>query len=124
MKFKEVAHLYKGVPMQTEMGVFPLICYHDGQWMLDTIAYGANAVEQDIKPILRSLSDVTYHEKIELFGIRSKFAIDAGLFDFNKEYSRLSAGGVRYLLSKHVDLFGLIESGEALDATKIGHSGN
>ncbi len=52
MKFKEVAHLYKGVPMQTAMGVFPLICYHDGQWMLDTIAYGANAVEHDIKPIL------------------------------------------------------------------------
>ena len=35
MKFKEVAHLYKGVPMQTAMGVLPLICYHDGQWMLD-----------------------------------------------------------------------------------------
>lgn len=118
-KFKEVAHLYKGVPMLTEMGIFHLICYHDGQWMLDTIAYGANAVEQNIKPIIHPLSGMTYEEKINLFGIRNKFSIDEGTFDFDAEFHRLSPSGVRYLLSKHFDLFGLIQSGEAIDSTTI-----
>lgn len=116
-KFKEVAHLYKGVPMLTEMGIFPLICYHDGQWMLDAIAYGANAVEQNIKPILFPLSDMSYEEKIKLFGIRNQFKIDEGKFDFDSEFHKLSPSGVRYLLSLHFDLFGLIESGEAIDST-------
>lgn len=109
MKFKEVAHLYKGVPMQTEMGVFPLICYHDGQWMLDTIAYGANAVEQDIRPILRPLSDISSHEKMASFRFLTK--------DLDTWVG--GAKRTQYLLSKHFDLFGLIESGEALDSTKI-----
>lgn len=62
MIFKDVAHLYKGVMMRTQMGDFPLMMYHDGNWWLDTIAYGLNAVEQDIKPLLRPLDSMTEEE--------------------------------------------------------------
>lgn len=109
IKFKDVAHLYKGVPMKTEMGIFTLICYHDGQWILDTISYGANAVEQNIKPILRLLSDMKRDERSAYFEKQ-----DSVIGSDMKE-----AVGTYYLLSKHFDLFGLIESGEAIDSTTL-----
>lgn len=124
-QFKDIAHLYQGVMMQTQMGIFPLITRYDDAWMLDTIAYGANAVEQDIKPILRPLSDVTdkeFNVVCELLGWNKN--------EFDKEwfYSTIKSTMiyldqafkiVPFLMSKQFDLFGLIESGQAIDATTI-----
>ena len=62
-QFKDVAHLYKGVIMKTAMGNYPLIAYHNGEWLLDCIEYGQNAVEQDIKPYLNRLPDITEEHK-------------------------------------------------------------
>jgi len=122
--FKDVAHLYSGALMQTQMGVFPLITRHAGSWMLDTISYGANAVEDDIKPILRPFSDMTDEERIELSEIYGLFGVEHMLTALKRGAKyvvdiHVSFEGVRYLLSKHFDVFGLIESGKAINATTL-----
>lgn len=108
MKFKDVAHLYKGVMMKTELGIFPLVCYHKGDWWLDTIHYGAKAVEQDIKPILRRLSDITDDEIQQCEGI----TYDYGIFEYVGPLSS-------YLLSRGFDMHNLIDLGEAIDAETL-----
>jgi len=66
-----------------------------------------------IKPILRPLSDMTEEEQSEV-NFRD---INAAWAYTNEEV--WSFEQVRYLLSKHFDLFGLIESGLAIDSTTI-----
>jgi hypothetical protein len=61
-----------------------------------------------IKPILRPLSDMTGEEKSQS-GIIYK---GSGVLETHFE-------SMRYLLSKHFDLFGLIEAGLAIDKTKL-----
>lgn len=65
----------------------------------------------DAKPILRPLSDMTEEEFLEG---------QHGL-DYNVRFGYIKVNGVitAYLLSKHFDLFGLIESGQAIDSTKL-----
>ena len=75
-----------------------------------------------VKPILRPLSDITDVEALawaEFFGAHSG-ALDEGPITFFRRYysDYCSAESVRYLLSKHFDLFGWIESGLAIDKTK------
>lgn len=64
---------------------------------------------EDVKPILRPLSDMTLDE-----------AKDLDIIDFesnNSHFGRMAAK-VRYLLSRHFDLFGWIAAGLAVDKTK------
>lgn len=109
MKFKDVAHLYKGVMMKTELGIFPLVSYYKGDWWLDTIHYGAKAVEQDIKPVLRKPEDINPLE--DAHACMLKRHGQTGL--------QGSAECILYLASIGIDLFGLIESGEAIDAETL-----
>jgi len=60
------------------------------------------------KPILRPLSDMTEEEK-KLFGI---IKIEERSFSIETHFESF-----RLLLSKHFDLFGLIEAGLAIDKT-------
>ncbi|MEO7044702.1 MAG: hypothetical protein ABI091_05295 [Ferruginibacter sp.] len=66
------------------------------------------------KPILRPLSDMTDDEDCE----RLNFYYD---YDNAKYLDKtiIEAEVTKYLLSKHFDIFGLIEAGLAIDATKI-----
>jgi len=62
---------------------------------------------QEYKPILRPLSDMTEEEKIE---VRKFDKVELPHFELT-----------RYLLSKHFDLFGLIEAGLAIEKTKVNY---
>jgi hypothetical protein len=69
---------------------------------------------KDITPILRPLSDMTEEEyNTWENGIGGK--LRTGTHDLIEE----DALKTHYLLSKHFDLFGLIEAGLAIDATTI-----
>lgn len=131
MKFKEVAHLYKGVMMKTKMGDFPLIMYHNGNWLLGCISYRAKA-----KPYLRPLSSMKPEEGLAVLIYQSNYPVyligcSDGFISYRLQYEkRLSKVYYKYfpvqpkkpqsflyLLNQGFDLFNLIEDGEAIDAT-------
>lgn len=113
-ELKDVAHLYKGFRFLFENEE------HESTHMVDESVVTTEADESgegvfglsDCKPILRPLSDAKKEEA-----------------DYCKTLYRLDRWGVQtlesqasvtaYLLSKHFDLFGLIESGQAIDMTKL-----
>ncbi len=66
--------------------------------------------KEKLKPILRPLSDMTEDEDQEFEYIRYKK--DLSIYEG-------TAMQTAYLLSKNFDLFGLIESGLAIDATTL-----
>lgn len=118
--FKEVQNLYWGCPIQTKDGIFPLIMYKDGEWLLDTPFYGFGAVEQDCKPILKDLADITEEDKD---WYRKKKGYPVG--DYDEWYAENITQDIgdpliwSYLLSKHYDLFDLIKNGEAINEKTI-----
>lgn len=65
--------------------------------------------EYNIKPILRPLSDMTEEERKKCE--RKVFNGDARFFYTTEAFL--------FLLSKHFDLFGLIDAGLAIDKTKL-----
>lgn len=71
-----------------------------------------------LKPILRPLSDMTEEEQQEMLRLH-RFAESKLLPWFHDTYFEC----IHYLLSKHFDLFGLIESGLAIDKTTIKNYG-
>lgn len=68
----------------------------------------------EIKPILRPLSDITEGEKMDL---RSHFLEMDNPYNTGDPPWHFEQ--TRYLLSKHFDLFGLIESGLAIDKNTL-----
>jgi hypothetical protein len=90
---------------------------------------------KDITPILRPLSDFKMDELIDFIHVGQP-EIDAQYSEFEEVLSDIKEQGInalhyddvpplvvfnqtRWLLSKHFDLFGLIEAGLAIDATTI-----
>lgn len=74
------------------------------------------AAIEKVKPILRPLPDMTDEEKKEIDKqykafTKSKTFNDTGVVMWAAKHTQI-------LLSKHFDLFGLIESGLAIDKTK------
>jgi hypothetical protein len=79
------------------------------QLMVDDWEEPLDVLVSEIKPLLRRLSDMTEEEK--------DYALKIG-----NSYPDSWVGGANrtaWLLSKHFDLFGLIEAGLALDKSKI-----
>ena len=74
---------------------------------------------QEIKPILRPLSDMTEEEKDDFADHGYEFE-DNGELPVNIWKGVNMSGHVLWLLSKGFDLFGLIEAGLAIDKTKLG----
>jgi hypothetical protein len=78
---------------------------------------------EEVEPILRPLSDMTNTEAIEMWDIinphRLHFDVSVKVNYYKRKTSCFSAEEVRILLSKHFDLFGLIEAGLAIDSTTI-----
>lgn len=71
------------------------------------------AIESGWKPVLRPLSDITEEEMNEYSDLA---------YHYQHEYLRLifhDGSQFKYLLSKRFDLFSLIESGLAIDGTKM-----
>jgi hypothetical protein len=110
-----------------------------------TFCYGRSDEFEYLKPhhkiLLRSLSDMTEEEKIELIRVEHPLSTHPILIDvhlmgttlffgakdkkmrhfqtFNIGINGYTANEFVYLLSKYFDLFGLIESNLALDKTKL-----
>jgi hypothetical protein len=85
-----------------------------------------------VKPILRPLSDMTEEEKVTLFDLeisnyseyKSKLiAVDLWIQRWQRypstEFGKWFPKTFLFLLSKHFDIFGLIESGLAIDSKTL-----
>lgn len=127
MTVKNYLHLYLGCEVQVE------------EWRLtsrlvDIIEEGNKVVvfNEDIgrsgpfplewiKPILRPLSSMVHEELQECGNMIYDFSNDPELNDHKWQDFEicLAPEQFKWLLSKHFDLFGLIESGLAIDKTKI-----
>jgi len=117
-ELKDYLHLYLGCEVIINNALY--------ENRIDTLAYmnslgdcGGNMYEwlvKECQPILRPLSDLTDEERNNAvlpmnYGI---YALPDG-----EEKLRQSAEITKYLLSKHFDLFKLIEEGLAADKTKL-----
>lgn len=146
-KFEQVAHLYVGSETRVDLKSKPFgsneceVIFQGIDFCTAIVpyyrlvAYSPNLKDcirseslwldgSYFKPILRPLSDMSEEEEndiaVDMFGDWHKHvtnAIKSGkkyVFDY-----RVYPDLFLYLLSKHFDLFGLIESGEAIDKTKL-----
>lgn len=128
MELKDVLHFYFGCECKSSEGSMiyrlsqvdlkhrPL--FYDGH---------GNTIDLcgDFKPILRPLSDMTEDEESEIEGEWGSYGMGGNhlcnaLKDRTKYVKDIHEmpGLFLYLLSRHFDLFGLIESGLAIDKTK------
>lgn len=129
-KFKDVAHLYLGCVVEDEncpkgkVAVLDSVdtngdCYvnyYDTNGNCNTDAV-LGSVEL-FKPILRPLSDMTDDECKHEGMILNKLWQNYDKFS-NRGSKDTVAEQIEYLLSRHFDLFGLIEAGESIDATTL-----
>jgi hypothetical protein len=88
--------------------------YEDGKWVLSCGVHEAAMLGLLMfTPILRPLSDMTEEEE------NMYYSFYHNPFSKNVRQSILmDSQAIHYLLSKYFDLFGLIEAGLAIDATK------
>lgn len=126
-KLSEVLHLYLNADVycETPVGKGKLITLG----MLGLFGFGMRPgfkefSSEEVKPLLRPLSDMTEQERDHI-GIELKAGIwnaddikswgNSSLLWTNKH---LTPKVFAYLLSRSFDLFGLLESGQAIDKTK------
>lgn len=130
MKFKEVAHLYLGCNLSFDdaigkfIGIYCIERSSHNPVIIETErAQIANRNFDQIKPILRPLSSMTEDEFISFRIIcDTDFSKMVYIDNASKDGSVITrlchtAKAQAFLLSKGFDLFNLIESGEAIDAT-------
>lgn len=128
VKFKDVAHLYVGANCKVqgsdeseESGLKLTGISFDGTqnilWAYFDETETSYAHIDDCAPILRPLSSINQDELQELGNIM-------GWHNYCSWRSNqtLTPHGCVFLLSKHFDLFNLIESGQAIDATQLSAS--
>jgi hypothetical protein len=126
IKFKDVAHLYLGIEVMFDnkkwtinkigAGLFRLIRRDEqniGRWV--------ECYYDDAKPLLRPLSDLKEEDTKEFDKDRKHDKLWFAWHDailFCEGFSKFTPEQFTFLLKKGFDLFGLIESGEAIDKTK------
>lgn len=129
-ELKNYLHLYlqAGIKCQ-RMGeegeaVMTGISYDDTQkiwWVYFENEESGYAVLEDVFPLLRPLDSMTEEEKKELINISSKACTEfKGIAVYDKSATHsgyISGAETVYLLSKHFDLFSLIENNLAIDKT-------
>jgi hypothetical protein len=118
MKFKEVAHLYLGCKMTRNGFIGKLLqvklpkendLNDDIEFQVSCSNWWENFSDTNrYKPILRPFSDMNELEDRHAIMLKRT---DGGIVG--------AAKCVNFLTSKHFDLFGLIKSGEAIDATTL-----
>ena len=142
-EFKDVAHLYLGCnAMVNDIPVIVraigygdslkndfsksrvyLKCKHNKSIIDLTDVYEWDAVSDTVNPILRALSDMTADEFSEIFPNRTVDAYNSfvlcGIDCIMGGSIARNMKTVLFLISKHFDLFGLIESGQAIDKTTL-----
>jgi hypothetical protein len=98
-------------------------CYYDDWVYYDNRScfHGNNSSIEEQKICLRPLSDMTEEELEYILDIGEHQSRIYGVEEFIAGWKAFGSETFRYLLSKHFDLFGLIESGLAIDKTKINH---
>lgn len=118
MGLKDILHFYKKVDIAIYDGGEPVQAFVEGfDWVMDleVIAERVNWDYSKIKPILRPLSDMTDYEKSDITkSIGQEISISVPNMQVN-----INPSLFLYLLKQEFDLFGLIESGQALDKTKL-----
>jgi hypothetical protein len=126
MNLKDYLHLYLGCEVEFGLNLNNLrrgtfIGFVDYNRIDARIAFRAGPEGRVnvflLKPILRPLSDLTEEEMKEV----CRFTRDAQAYkEFDSAVGKesINAEVALYLLSKHFDLFGLIDAGLALDKTK------
>lgn len=117
MNIKDCLHLYLGCEINYHL-------YSDGEGYMANLTgtmidnWESYNQFKPAKLILRPLSDMTEEEGKEV----CRYTRDAQAFvKFNTAIGKeaINATTMVYLLSKHFDLFGLIDAGLAIDKTKI-----
>jgi hypothetical protein len=125
---KDYLHLYLGCQCK-QMGqanedqTFTLtgISYDDLQrqwWAYFTGEEECYAVVKDVFPILRPLSDMT-EEEMEHVGPMPHIPLHKEDLNYAIIRGTWTPEQTKYLLSRGFDLFGLIDSGLAIDKTKV-----
>lgn len=112
-ELKDYLHLYLGCQVVFYDGrILELTGINNSCFYVNGIRWPETLTDHGkIKPILRLLSDISKKERKELAAI-------AGL-DFDNEITIWTPDQFVWLLSKHFDLFGLIESSLAIDTTTL-----
>lgn len=134
MKFKDVAHLYIGCTCEVEAFGRTFVEHIQGI-KYGRLLIGGKAIDlnsyDNYKPILRPITDMTEAEGEELLKVAQEgwdaiakgeaIHLDLEVPHTRKRFAYLSQQfcEMTYMTSKGFDLFGLIESGEAIDATKL-----
>lgn len=108
MKFKEVAHLYIGCKIQAGRTEFSRPTLTHCQNSSEEIAIRFAVDVPAYKPILRRIESLNELEDRQACTIMQ---LKGGIFG--------AAECIVFLTSKHIDCFGLIESGEAIDASTL-----
>lgn len=132
IKLKDVIHLYIGCSVQfnepddTENELIGVVIHECHLHNKTHNMYGSCDISK-LKPVLRPLSDMNDTECDEVGcdiqdgeydkGTITSDCIIAGTYHVKS--IRGSAEAIMWLLRNHFDIFGLIESGQAIDATKI-----
>lgn len=129
---KDYLHLYKGCTIRRYNKYLghldgKLCGFKDGfneNYIL--VNHGMSIVRvawnEDFKPILRPLSDMTVDEKYEFNNIDDCIVdYDGDILSDNHSYISLNkyVPAINWLRFKHFDVDGLIESGLAIDATTL-----
>lgn len=107
--------LYLGCEVEYKGEVATMYGVHTNQIMLSVVdhPHGEVCRSSEIKPLLRRLESMKGDESMEL-ALGMKLQNADGYEGFKEEAERTA-----YLLSKHFDLFGWIDSGLALDQEAI-----
>ncbi len=133
MKFKDVAHLYLGckgratynaknentgdvisVGLSTLRRLESVGIQGDRRILMWV---GGNLAAHKTEPILRRLQDMTEEERQEVITLGTAFW--NGKDEIRAACYKANASVTAYLTSRSFDLFGFIDSGEAVDSTKI-----
>lgn len=113
MEIKDVLKYYIGGKCQFGILVPGQPTSYEESNITIRVLHNVLAALADAKPILRPLSSMTEEEKDF---IDDTFIVTPE--NISVSYHIIEAKRTDYLLSRHFDLFGLIESGQAIDATK------
>jgi hypothetical protein len=119
-EIKDYLHLYLGCECMTPKGIGKLFRYDiETNWTWCVFGIMGPEFEdsghiENVKPILRPLSDMSEEEKIEL----KLNVVQASTINHASEIM-WTFEQVRILLSKHFDLFNLIGEGLAIDKTTL-----
>lgn len=121
-KFKDVAHFYLGCKSKNMRGGtigYTLSGVLNSGLLKFKSDDGFDMILHDFKPILRPFSSVTENESIEL----ELADVQIGLLAFGHRLQmHMTPDQFKKCLDLHIDMFGLIESGEAIDATTLNKS--